>query len=52
MRRCCLRTRRRLGGLLAFGGVMIVFICLPVEFFLIALGTGMAAIGFVLMDLG
>lgn len=51
MRRCTLHGRRQFGALLAFGGVTIVFVCLPVEFFLIVLGIGMAAIGFVLLDI-
>ena len=51
MRRCTLHLRRQLGGLLAFGGVMIVFVCLPMEFFLIVVGIGMTAIGVVLLDI-
>jgi len=51
LRRCSLHARRKLGGLLAFGGVVIVFVCLPMEFFLIALGVGMTAVGIVLLDI-
>ena len=51
MRRCFLHGRRQLGALLAFGGVLIVFVCLPVQFFLIALGAGMTVVGFILLDI-
>jgi len=51
VRRCSLRIRRQLGGLLALGGVLIVFVYLPMEFFLIALGVGMTAVGVVLLDI-
>lgn len=50
MRRGGMRCRKQLGGMLAFGGVLIVFVCLPVEFFLIVLGVGMAAIGFAMLE--
>lgn len=51
MRRCSLHARRQLGCLLALGGVMLVFVCLPMEFFLIALGVGMTILGIVLLDI-
>ena len=51
MRRCAPYTRRHLGGLLAIGGVLIVFVCVPVEVFLIVLGVGMTALGVVLLDI-
>ncbi|MBR4040403.1 MAG: hypothetical protein IKJ11_09965 [Clostridia bacterium] len=50
MRRGCLSGRKQLGGVLAIGGVLIVFVCLPVEFLLIAAGVGMTAVGIVLME--
>lgn len=51
MRRCTLHIRRKLGALLALGGVMLVFVCLPVELFLIVMGVGMTVLGFILLDL-
>lgn len=33
------------GVLLVLSGVLIVFLCLPMEFFLIALGVALAAAG-------
>lgn len=51
MRRCGLRVRRQMGGLLALGGVLIVFVCLPVEFFVIVVGVGMTAIGVAMLDI-
>ena len=50
MRRCCFRGRKQLGGLLALGGVLIIFVCLPVQFILIAVGVCMTAVGFALLD--
>ena len=50
MRRCCFRGRKQLGGLLALGGVLIIFVCLPVEFILIAVGVCMTAVGLALLD--
>jgi len=52
VRRCTLRTRRQLGSVLALGGVLLIFVCLPVEVFVLVLGTGMIAVGIVLMDMG
>ena len=37
------------GVLLVIAGVLIVFLCLPMEFFLIALGVAMAAAGLLLL---
>ena len=51
MRRGSLRARRQLGALLALGGVLIVFVYLPMEIFLIALGIGMTVVGIVLLDI-
>ena len=51
MRRCTLHARRKLGALLALDGVMLVFVCLPIELFLIVVGVGMTALGFMLLDL-
>lgn len=50
MRRCGWHGRQCLGCVLALGGVMLVFVCLPVQLFLIALGVGMTAAGIVLLD--
>ena len=49
--RCSMNLRRHLGAVLAFGGVMIVFVCLPVEAFLLVLGVSMTAVGVVLLDI-
>lgn len=51
MRRCTLHIRRKLGVLLALSGVMLVFVCLPVEAFFIVLGVGMTVFGVVLLDI-
>ena len=51
MRRCGLNIRRHLGAVFAFGGVMIVFVCLPAQAFLIVLGVCMTAFGVVLLDI-
>ncbi|MBR5301461.1 MAG: hypothetical protein IKU38_01330 [Clostridia bacterium] len=51
MRRGTPYVRRHLGGLLAIGGVMLVFVCLPVEVFMIILGIGMTVLGVVLLDI-
>ena len=51
MRRCGLSVRRQMGGLLALGGVLIVFVCLPVEFFVIVVGVGMTVIGVAMLDI-
>ena len=49
--RCCFSLKRRLGIVFSLGGVMIVFVCLPVEAFLIVLGVSMTAVGVVLLDI-
>lgn len=49
MGRCRMQGRRLLGTLLALAGVLIVFLCLPVEFFLIALGVALTAVGLLLL---
>lgn len=49
--RCGLNLKRRLGAMFAFGGVMLVFVCLPVEAFFIVLGVGMTVFGVVLLDI-
>lgn len=41
----CGRFRQMAGVLLVLSGVLIVFLCLPMEFFLIALGVALAAAG-------
>ena len=41
--------RRLLGAALALSGVLLVFLCLPVELLLIALGTAMTAAGLLLL---
>ena len=51
MSRCVFGAKQRLGVVLALGGVMIVFVCLPVEAFLIVLGVSMTAVGVVLLDI-
>lgn len=49
VRTCWGRGRRLAGILLVLAGVLIVFLCLPMEFFLIALGIALAVAGFVLL---
>lgn len=49
MRVCCSRHRKVIGTLLALAGVLIVFLCLPMEFFLIVLGVTLAAVGLLLL---
>ena len=44
MRTCWGRGRRLAGILLVLAGVLIVFLCLPMEFFLIALGIVLAPV--------
>ena len=51
VRRGSLHIRRQLGGVLALGGVLIIFVCLPMEFFLLVLGVGMTSVGVVLLDI-
>lgn len=45
----CGRFRQMAGVLLVLSGVLIVFLCLPREFFLIALGVALAAAGLLLL---
>ena len=40
---------RLVGMLLLLAGVLLVFLCLPMQFFLIALGVALAAAGLLLM---
>ena len=49
VRRCGDQTRRMLGVLLALAGVLIVFLCLPKQFLLIALGVALTALGLLLL---
>ena len=46
---CCSRGRRIAGILLVIAGVLIVFVCLPREFFLIVLGVALAVVGAVMV---
>ena len=46
---CYGRGRQTAGILLVIAGVLIVFLCLPMEFFLIALGVAMAVAGLLLL---
>ena len=45
----CGRFRQMAGVLLVLSGVLIVFLCLPMELFLIALGVALAAAGLLLL---
>lgn len=45
----CGRFRQMADVLLVLSGVLIVFLCLPMEFFLIALGVALAAAGLLLL---
>ena len=49
MRRCGDRGRTLLGVMLVLCGVLIVFLCLPMRFFMIVLGVVLAAIGLALL---
>ena len=47
---CCGGRGRRLAGIfLVLAGVLLVFICLPARFFLIALGVALALAGLLLL---
>lgn len=48
MKRYCL-GKRSVGLILVLAGVLLVFVCLPMEFLLIALGVAMAASGVILI---
>jgi len=43
------RGRRLLGAALALSGVLLVFLCLPVELLLIVLGIALTAAGLILL---
>ena len=48
MRRC-FQSRRLLGAALALAGVLLVFLCLPVELLLIVLGIVLTTAGLLLL---
>ena len=41
--------KRLAGAFLALAGILIVFLCLPMQFFLILLGVALAAAGLLLL---
>ncbi len=41
--------KRLAGALLALAGILLVFLCLPMQFFLIVLGIALAAAGLLLL---
>ena len=43
------RSRQMTGVFLVLLGVLLVFLCLPMQFFLIVIGIGLAAAGFLLL---
>lgn len=43
------RIKRLTGVLLMLGGIMLVFICLPVELLLICLGIALSVLGLLLL---
>lgn len=45
----CAKGRQLAGMLLVIAGVLIVFLCLPMQFFLIALGVVLTAAGLLLL---
>lgn len=45
LRRCRMCAKKQLGVLLALVGMLLVFLCLPMEFLLIALGLAMTITG-------
>ena len=49
MRRCGYRGRQLLGSAMALCGILLVFVCLPMQFFLIVFGVVLAAAGFLLL---
>lgn len=49
MKRSLGRYRRCTGVLLVVCGVLLVFVCLPVQALLIALGAALAAVGIVVL---
>jgi len=50
MRRCGYCGRQLIGALMALCGVLLVFLCLPMQFFLIVFGIVLAAAGLKLLD--
>ena len=42
-------ARQLIGILLVLTGVLLVFLCLPMQFFLIVFGVALAAAGFLLL---
>ena len=47
---CCGGKGRFVGILLLLAGVLLVFLCLPMQFFVIALGVVLAAAGLLLLS--
>ena len=45
LRRCRMCVKKQLGVLLALFGMLLVFLCLPMEFLLIALGLALTITG-------
>ena len=45
LRRCRMYVKKQLGVLLALFGMLLVFLCLPMEFLLIALGLALTITG-------
>lgn len=45
----CSRGKQLVGTALVLAGVLLVFLCLPVRFFVIALGVTLTAIGLLLL---
>ena len=45
LRRCRVWAKKQLGVLLALVGMLLVFLCLPMEFLLIALGLALTITG-------
>lgn len=43
------RRRQTVGSLLMLGGILLVFVCLPVRFFLIALGVALIVCGLMML---
>ena len=47
---CSCRGKRLAGMILVAAGVLIIFLCLPMRVFFIALGAALAASGLLLLD--
>ena len=45
LRRCRVWAKKQLGVLMALVGMLLVFLCLPMEFLLIALGLALTITG-------